>query len=164
MPKNIVPIWLLAPLLLSAFARAADWTTFGGDPQRTGWAKDETDLTKDSIKKLKLEWSLKLDSPPKELTGLTAPLARATMATPRGVKDLVVVAGPRDQVFVIDADTGKVFDRLIDRWHLDDIAPRAKALNSRAVGRRLPGQDENFMSRFVQSHLWAERQIPITQF
>src|SRR2546421_93131 len=50
----------LSTLLLLAGACAADWTTFGGDPQRTGWAKDETELTKDNIKKLKLELSLKL--------------------------------------------------------------------------------------------------------
>jgi hypothetical protein len=66
------------------------------------------ELTPENVKNLKLEWSLKLDSPPKELTGLTAPLARATMATPLGVKDPVVVAGLRGQVFVIDGDTGKI--------------------------------------------------------
>jgi hypothetical protein len=44
------------------------------------------ELTPENVKNLKLEWSLKLDSPPKKLTGLTAPLARATMATPHGVK------------------------------------------------------------------------------
>jgi len=32
-------------------ALAADWTTDGGDAQRTGWQKDETILTKDNVKK-----------------------------------------------------------------------------------------------------------------
>ena len=43
---------------------ASDWTTFDGDPQRTGWAKDETEITKDNVKKLKLLWQVKLDNNP----------------------------------------------------------------------------------------------------
>ena len=31
------------------------------------------------------------------------------MATPRGVKDIVVVAGASNKLFVIDGDTGKMF-------------------------------------------------------
>ena len=80
---------------------------FGGDPQRTGWNKTETDLTPESLKRLKLEWSLKLPSEAKALTNLTAPLVRASVATSRGVKDLVVVGGASNKVFVIDGDTGK---------------------------------------------------------
>ena len=99
---------LLLPALLQAQFGRGSWTTFGGDPQRTGWNKTETDLTPDNVKDLKLEWSVKLDSEPKALHGLTAPLVRATVATPRGVKDLVVVAGASDKVYIIDGDTGKV--------------------------------------------------------
>src|SRR2546425_12847793 len=77
MLKNLSPAWPLALLLLSPVARGADWTTFGGDPQRTGWAKEETDLTKDKIGKLRLEWSLKLDNTSKELNSLTAPLVHS---------------------------------------------------------------------------------------
>jgi outer membrane protein assembly factor BamB len=98
-------LWL--PVLLHAQGRGA-WPTFGGDPQRSGWNKGETDLTLENVKNLKLEWSLKLDSNPKALHGLTVPVARPNMATPRGVKDYVVVAGASDKVFVIDADTGKI--------------------------------------------------------
>ena len=60
------------------------------------------------MKGLKLEWSVKLDSEPKALNGLTAPLVRATVATSKGVKDLVVVGGASGKVFVIDGDTGKI--------------------------------------------------------
>src|ERR1700704_4820558 len=94
----------MAPLA----AWAADWTTFGGDPQRTGWAKDETDLTKDNIKKLKLEWSLKLDNTSKEMNSLTAPLVHSQIITPHGFKEVVLIAGASDKVFAIDADTGKL--------------------------------------------------------
>jgi outer membrane protein assembly factor BamB len=107
---KLLPILLLAmPAVSQAQAGRGGWTTFGGDPQRTGWNKSETDLTLESVKNLKLEWSVKLPSEPKALSNLTAPLVRANVATPKGVKDLVVVAGAFNQVFVIDGDTGKIF-------------------------------------------------------
>jgi len=97
----------LAQLSPAQFGRGS-WTTFGGDPQRTGWNKTEPDLTRDSVKHLKLEWSVQLDSEAKALSNLTAPLVRASMATPKGVKDLVIVGGAANKVFVIDGDTGKI--------------------------------------------------------
>jgi outer membrane protein assembly factor BamB len=105
----LLPVLLALPMPSWAQPGPRGWTTFGGDPQRTGWNKSETDLTLDSVKHLKLEWSVKLASEPKALSNLTAPLVRASVATPRGVKDLVVVAGASNQVFVIDGDTGKMF-------------------------------------------------------
>jgi outer membrane protein assembly factor BamB len=105
--RNLAP-FCLAALMLPAFASAADWTTFAGDPQRSGWAKDETDLTKDNIKKLKLEWKLKLDNESKELNSLTAPLVHSQVITPHGFKEVVLIAGASDKVFAIDADTGKL--------------------------------------------------------
>jgi outer membrane protein assembly factor BamB len=107
MLRKLIPFCLAASILLWG-ARAADWTTFGGDPQRTGWARDETDLTKDTIKKLKLEWSLKLDNASKELNSLTAPVIHSQVITPRGFKEVVLIAGASDKVFAIDADTGKL--------------------------------------------------------
>src|SRR4051812_50131191 len=90
--------WIVAVVLLAS-ARAADWTTFGGDPQRTSWAKEETDLTKSNIAKLKLEWSLKLDNESKELNSLTAPLVHGQVITPQGFREVVVVAGASDKIF-----------------------------------------------------------------
>jgi outer membrane protein assembly factor BamB len=109
---NYVKLWpvlLTLPLVATAQPGRGSWNTFGGDPQRSGWNKTETDLTLEAVKRLKLEWSVKLPSEPKALSNLTAPLVRANMATPRGVKDLVVVAGASNKVFVVDGDTGKIF-------------------------------------------------------
>src|SRR6202142_948934 len=106
---RMLPVLLALPVLAPAQFGRGSWTTFGGDPQRTGWNKTETDLNLDSVKHLKLEWSVKLDAEAKALSNLTAPLVRASIATPHGVKDLVIVAGVSNQVFVIDGDTGKMF-------------------------------------------------------
>ena len=90
------------------YSRGA-WTAFGGDAQRTGWNKIETEITPETAPKLKLEWSIKLDNAPMAMNGLTAPLARAQIYTAKGVRDLAIVAGSSDKLFVIDADTGKIY-------------------------------------------------------
>src|SRR5262245_16525591 len=94
---------------VTAFSPRGRWTRFGGDPQRTGWNKAEVDLTPSNIKNLKLQWSVQLDNQPKGLQGLTVPIARPSSLTQQGFKDLIAVAGASDKVFVIDAETGKMF-------------------------------------------------------
>jgi outer membrane protein assembly factor BamB len=87
---------------------ASEWLTFGGDAQRTGCAKDEKLLTKASLKSFGLEWKLHLDNVPKELISLTAPVVMEDVFTSKGVRDYVVVAGSSDNLYAIDADTGKL--------------------------------------------------------
>lgn len=99
---------LLVLALLPAALGAADWPMFGGDPQRTGWAKNETTLSLENAGKLHVEWSLKLDNAAKELNSLTAPIIVENVITPKGFKDLVITAGSSDKIFAIDADTGKL--------------------------------------------------------
>jgi outer membrane protein assembly factor BamB len=96
------------PLLTPGQFGRGSWTTFGGDPQRTGWNKTEPDLNAESVKHLKLEWSVHLDSLPRAMDNLTAPLVRASIATPHGVKDMVIVGGVNNKVFDVDGDTGKI--------------------------------------------------------
>src|SRR5579863_2208526 len=99
---------LLAAALAAQAAQASEWLTFGGDAQRTGWAKKEKILTKDSLKNFGLQWKLHLDNEPKELISLTAPVVVEDVYTSKGVKDVVVVAGSSDNLYTIDADAGKL--------------------------------------------------------
>ena len=101
-------IRLILTGLLILGAQAADWPTFGGDAQRTGWARREKVLNADNAGKLKLEWSLKLDNASKELNSLTVPIVVEDVITPKGFKDIVITAGSSDKIFAIDADTGKL--------------------------------------------------------
>ena len=101
-------ICVTASLIASA-QRPAGWLTFSGDAQRTGWVKAEVDFNKDNVKNLKLQWSLKLDNGAKELNRLTVPLVTRNLITPRGFRELVLVAGASDKVFAVDSDTGKLF-------------------------------------------------------
>ena len=107
---TLVPTTLavLLPVLASAQFNK-NWNTFGGDLQRSGWARAEADLTPANIKDLKLEWSLQLNNQSKQLNSLTVPLVRGPLITSRGFKEVAVVAGASDKIFVIDTDTGKVY-------------------------------------------------------
>ena len=76
----------VALLALSNGAWAGDWATFGGDSQRTGWAKTEDILKEENVSKLRLEWSLKLDNSAVELNALTVPVVVEGVITPKGFK------------------------------------------------------------------------------
>lgn len=102
---------------------AGQWPTFGGNPQRDGWARDETILTHDNVKLMKPVWKVHIDSPLKEMNGLTAPVVADNVLTAQGHKDIVVVAGGDDTVDGIDIDTGKVL------WHkhfMSEAKPKQK--------------------------------------
>jgi len=87
---------------------AADWATYSGDPQRTGWAKDERTLSKTTVPKLRVEWTAQLQNEPHEMWSLTAPVVGNTFYTPQGVKDIVIVGGSADNLFAVDAENGKI--------------------------------------------------------
>lgn len=95
-------------VLSAGLMMAADWTTFGGDAQRDGWGKEETTLSKQNAKDIKLEWKIQLDNASKELNSLTAPLVVEKLVTPQGFKDAVIVAGASDNIYAVDVDTGKI--------------------------------------------------------
>ncbi len=87
------------------------WVTFGGNPQRDGWARGETILTKANVGKMKVVWKLKLDSPARELSSLAAPIIVENVLTAQGHKDIILAAGASDTLDAIDSDTGRVL------WH-----------------------------------------------
>ena len=95
-------------IFVCAAAQAGSWPTFGSDPQRTGVAHGEEVINLSNVGKMKLLWSTKLNNASIELNSLTAPVTVSGATTPHGFKDIVVVAGASDNVFAIDADTGKV--------------------------------------------------------
>jgi outer membrane protein assembly factor BamB len=115
--------WLCAVWLGCGLLPASDWLTFGGDPQRSGWARQETALTKENVKSLELNWKLHLDNEARELNSLTVPVLVEKVITPRGFKDLLIVAGSSDNLFAVDADSGKLFWQ---KKFMPEGAPRQK--------------------------------------
>ena len=97
---TIVALWLSAALY------ANDWPTFGHDPERTGWAFEESTLTPANATQLELKWKAQAQNRPRSLTALTAPVVASGVVTARGIKTLVYVAGSSDHLFAFDASNG----------------------------------------------------------
>ena len=105
MPCKPILIYLL---ILAAPLSAADWRSFGNDPQRTSWSPQETDINPSNAGSMTLLWKTHLDSQPRELNSLTAPVTVEWVVTDQGMKEIVVVGGASDNLFAINAATGKL--------------------------------------------------------
>jgi outer membrane protein assembly factor BamB len=99
---------LTAALSLPPWVFATDWPTYGHDPQRSGWAVDESTLTPENVSKLTLKWKAHLKNEPLSLTALTAPLVADHVNTAQGPKTVVYVAGSSNHLFALDAAGGNV--------------------------------------------------------
>ncbi|HYT64966.1 MAG TPA: PQQ-binding-like beta-propeller repeat protein [Vicinamibacterales bacterium] len=100
---------LLAAILTSASATvlASDFLTEGVDNGRTGWVRDEKIFTAANVGSTKLLWKIKLESAPRAMHNLFAPLVAEKVTTPEGTREIAVVAGVTDDLFGIDVATGK---------------------------------------------------------
>ena len=85
---------------------ASDFLTEGVDSGRTGWVRDEKVFTTANVGSTKLLWKLKLDSTPRAMHNLFAPLVAERVATAQGTRELAVVAGVSDDLFGIDVASG----------------------------------------------------------
>ncbi len=104
-----VALAIFAIFAFSTAGSAADWLTDGGDTKRNNWQKDETTLTTANVKGMKLLWKTTLDNEPRQMHSLLEPLVIGSVETAQGKKQLVLQAGVSDNVYAIDADTGKLF-------------------------------------------------------
>src|SRR5690348_10882051 len=89
-------------------AKAADWTTDGGDTQRSGWQKDEHILTTSNVKGMKLLWKAATGNQPRALHGLMPALVVEKVSTTAGVKQVVLVSGISDNLYAMDAADGTI--------------------------------------------------------
>ncbi len=95
---------------LHSQARSApDWTTQGGDAQRSSWVVADPFISLDSLPKFQFLWKLKVDNDSRQSNALTAPVALGNLMTFRGFKSLVFVGGSSNNVYAIDYDFGTLF-------------------------------------------------------
>jgi outer membrane protein assembly factor BamB len=88
---------------------APDWTTAGGDAQRTSWMPVDPYISADSVAKFQFIWKLKLDNESRHGRSLTTPVALGNLMTFRGFKSLIFVGGSSNNVYALDYDFGTVF-------------------------------------------------------
>ncbi|HXQ35019.1 MAG TPA: PQQ-binding-like beta-propeller repeat protein, partial [Anaerolineales bacterium] len=106
MSKKFGLLVLLSLFVFTAFAQTGQWTTYGHDPQRSGFADEEHAFSPSNVSSLGLEWKTVVPNEPLFLTGLTAPLVVREVKTDSGEKNLLIVAASSDHIFALDADTG----------------------------------------------------------
>src|SRR5690348_2192034 len=80
---------------------AADWVTHSGDNQRDGWQRNETQLSKDTLKSLQLLWKVKIDTKQRSVYSLFGPLVIERAITDRGFKELAFVATTTNDLVAI---------------------------------------------------------------
>ncbi len=104
---------VLAAALIAAglTGSATDFLSEGVDNARTGWVRDEKIFTTANVGSTKLLWKLKLESTPRAMHNLFAPLVAERVTTPQGPRELAVVAGVSDDLYGIDVSTGEQI------WH-----------------------------------------------
>jgi len=105
--------------------RAADWPTFGHDPQRTGWADEEDSFNPENVPELKLLWKTQIKNEARSLTALTAPVVADGITTTKGVRNLVYVAGSSDNINALDAETGEL---IWSRTFESHVLPKDKGM------------------------------------
>ena len=98
---------------------ASDWVTHSGDFQRSGWQKDETKISKDTVKNLQLLWKVKLETKQRSVYSLYGPLIVERAITDRGFKEIAFVAGANNDLFAVDADLGKLLWQKHFDWHAE---------------------------------------------
>jgi outer membrane protein assembly factor BamB len=88
---------------------APDWTTPGGDAQRSSWVVADPFISIDSLPKFQFLWKLHVENDARQSNALTAPVALGNLMTFRGFKSLVFVGGSSNNVYAIDYDFGTLF-------------------------------------------------------
>src|SRR5271168_355373 len=81
----------------AATSATDDWLTYGYDPERTGWNRGETTLSKDNVSKLAVLWSTLLSTKP-------TPVALATLSPPVVVSGVKTAHGVKNLLFLLGAD------------------------------------------------------------
>ena len=81
---------VLCGVLLRTQARSApDWTTQGGDAQRSSWIAVDPWVSPAAMPEFKFLWKIKLDNDARQMNALTTPVSLANLNTFRGFKSLV---------------------------------------------------------------------------
>jgi len=91
--------------------RAAEFLTEGVDRARTGGVREEKLFTAANVGNTKLLWKLKLESTPRAMHNLFAPLVAEGVTTAQCQREIGVIAGVSDDLFGIDVVTGRQL------WH-----------------------------------------------
>ena len=98
----------LAQLAVGQSTSKAEWPTSSADPARDAWQRGPSEITPQTVKNLQLLWKVKLPIKTMGMQSFREPLILSDVKTAAGMKTLVILAGASNEMFALDADSGKV--------------------------------------------------------
>lgn len=112
-------IWIAIAAASVVAASAADWPSERGDPQQSGWQRNEDRVTPESIHGFQLLWKMRLGKPGAPAAVLDTPIILGHIISHRGMKELIFAAASDGALYSVDADLGTLF------WErrLEDSSP-----------------------------------------
>jgi len=93
-----------------------EWLTSSGDAARDAWQRSESKLTTKNVGGLKLLWKVKVAAKPMGMQSFREPLIVTGVATADGPRTLAILAEASNQVFALDAESGKVVWQTQLKW------------------------------------------------
>jgi outer membrane protein assembly factor BamB len=109
----------------------SEWLTSSGDAARDGWQRVASKITPKNVSKLKLLWKVKVDAKTMGMLSFREPLIVTGIKTGDGTRTWAILAGAANQVFAIDAESGKVVWQAKLKWN--------------SVKPQEPGEGEGFI-------------------
>jgi outer membrane protein assembly factor BamB len=87
-----------------------DFSTTGGDAQRSSWVRTDPKISRESLQKpgFQFLWKVKLNNQARELNALTPASLLTGYIGYRGFRSLAFVGGSADKVFAMDTDLGRM--------------------------------------------------------
>jgi outer membrane protein assembly factor BamB len=117
--RRVMRWTLLAACLAVARLGGSDWLTHSGNNQRDGWQREETKITRETLKDFKLLWKVTVPTKQRSVYSLFGPLIVERAITDRGFKELAFVATTTNDLVAIDADLGTIFWSRHFDWQAD---------------------------------------------
>ena len=97
----------------------SEWLTSSGDAARDGWQRAGSKITPHNAAKLQLLWKVKVPTKPMGMLTFREPLIVSGVKTPDGTKTLAILAGAVNDVYAVDAESGKVVWQTKLKWASD---------------------------------------------
>src|SRR6202789_1998172 len=98
---------------------AAEWPTGSFDQQRDGWQRNESKITVDNAKNIRLLWKLKTNTKAMGMQSFREPIIVAGVNAAGGPKTLAILAGSSDDVYAVDAASGALVWQKHMKWASD---------------------------------------------
>jgi outer membrane protein assembly factor BamB len=103
--------------LCPAFGQStAEWLTSSADPARDAWQRGQSKITTKNARKLQLLWKTKVESKTMGMQSFREPLIVSGVKTADGARTVAILAGAANDVFALDAETGKVIWQTRLKW------------------------------------------------